>query len=47
MIWLFTAFSTWEAVIATFFICPKISVNCIRMNSISFSRTARIMSSLE
>ena len=46
MTWLFTAFSTWEAVMATFFIWPKMSVNCIRMNSISSSRTRRMMSSL-
>ena len=44
--WLFTAFSIWEAVMATFFSWPKISVNCIRMNLMSSSDTLRIMSSL-
>ena len=32
---------------ATFFIWPKISVNCMRMNSTSFSSARRMMSSLE
>ena len=46
MIWLFTAFSICEAVMATFFSWPKMSVNCIRMNSTSSSFTMRMMSSL-
>ena len=46
MISLFTARSTWEAVMATFFSWPKISVNCIRINFTSSSRTMRMMSSL-
>ena len=32
---------------ATFFIWPKISVNCMRINSTSFSSARRMMSSLE
>ena len=46
MIWLFTAFSICDAVIATFFSWPKMSVNCILMNSTSPSRTRRMISSL-
>ena len=46
MIWLLTAFSIWEAVMATFLSWPKISVNCMRMNSMSSSFTIRMMSSL-
>ncbi len=46
MIWSLTAFSIWLAVMATFFSWPKISVNCIRINSTSSSRTMRMMSSL-
>ena len=45
MIWLFTAFSIWEAVMATFLSCPKMSVNWRRINSMSSSRTMRIISS--
>ena len=30
--WPARAFSIWDAVMATFFIWPKMSVNCIRMN---------------
>ena len=36
-VYCWTAFSICEAVIATFLSCPKISVNCIRINSISSS----------
>ena len=43
---LFTAFSIWLAVMATFFNWPKISVNCMRINSTSPSSTMRMMSSL-
>ena len=46
MIWLSTAFSIWEAVMATFFSWPKMSVNCIRMNFTSSSFTIRMISSL-
>ena len=46
MHWLLTAFSIWEAVMATFFSMPKMSVNWRRMNSISSSFTIRMMSSL-
>jgi len=46
MIWLETAFSICEAVMATFFNWPKMSVNCIRMNLMSSSVTMRMMSSL-
>ena len=46
MIWLLTAFSIWEAVMATFFSWPKMSVNWRRMNSMSSSLTMRMMSSL-
>ena len=42
----FTAFSIWLTVIATFFSWPKMSVNCMRMNSTSPSRAMRMMSSL-
>ena len=45
MISLLTAFSICEAVIATFLSVPKTSVNCIRMNCTSSSRTMRIISS--
>ncbi len=45
MISLFTAFSTWLAVMATFFSWPKMSVNCMRMNSTSPSLTRRMISS--
>ena len=41
-----SAFSSWLAVIATFFNVPKISVNCKRINSISSSSTMRIISFL-
>ena len=44
--WLLTAFSIWDAVMATFLSMPKMSVNCKRTNSISSSRTIRMMSSL-
>ena len=46
MIWLFNALPVCEAVMATFFSCPKMSTNCMRMNSISSSSTIRRMSSL-
>ena len=45
IIWLLTAFSICEAVIATFFKVPKTSVNCIRINWMSSSLTWRMMSS--
>ena len=46
MIWLFTAFSIWEAVMATFLSWPKMSVNWRRINSTSSSWTLRMISSL-
>ena len=45
MIWLFRAFSSCPLLMETFFSWPKMSVNCMRMNSTFCSLTMRTMSS--